>query len=62
MPHAIGAVKRGAMLAYEADVTAAEAHGTALGLCKARIATGDRRPATGDRRPATGDRRPATGA
>ncbi|WP_437624067.1 hypothetical protein [Sorangium sp. So ce1151] len=36
-------MKRGAVLAYEADVTAAEAHGTALGLCKARIAAGDRR-------------------
>lgn len=43
MPHSIGAVKRGAMLAYEADVTAAEAHGAALGLFKARIAAGDRR-------------------
>lgn len=41
--HFIGAVKRGAMVAYETDVTAGEAHGTALGLFKARIEAGDRR-------------------
>ncbi|MGK4008864.1 hypothetical protein WMF31_40035 [Sorangium sp. So ce1036] len=41
--HFIGAVRRGAMVAYETDVTAGEAHGTALGLLKARIAAGDRR-------------------
>ncbi|WP_437675640.1 hypothetical protein [Sorangium sp. So ce131] len=41
--HFIGAVKRGAMVAYETDVTAGEAHGTAMGLFKARIAAGDRR-------------------
>ncbi|WP_437937512.1 hypothetical protein [Sorangium sp. So ce341] len=41
--HFIGAVKRGAMVAYETDVTAGEAHGTAIGLFKARIEAGDRR-------------------
>ncbi|WP_438017114.1 hypothetical protein WMF18_41070 [Sorangium sp. So ce315] len=41
--HFIGAVKRGAMVAYETDVTAGEAHGTAMALFKARIEAGDRR-------------------
>ncbi|WP_437287800.1 hypothetical protein [Sorangium sp. So ce406] len=41
--HFIGAVKRGAMVAYETDVTAGEAHGTAMGLFKARLEAGDRR-------------------
>jgi hypothetical protein len=39
--HFVGAVKRGAMVSYELDVTAGEAHGSALSFIKARLEKGD---------------------
>jgi len=41
--HFVGAVKYGAMVSYETEVTDAEAHGSAMGLLEARIEKGDAR-------------------